>query len=147
MLVPRQALYFKFEPAEENMKVKKIAVAMGALLVSSCSISPPPVLSAEDMARECKKQESMNYWTEECLTWKHQRDAELAAKRKADDDDRKAYLKSQQEQQVKQKQEDELREEQAIRSDEKNGYRHITFEDFNLDSFKLKGSNLTVSQT
>ena len=126
------------------MEVKLIAVVIATFLVSSCATYDPPPLSAEDMAAKCNQQKLINSWTEDCMAWDRQRNAELDAKNKADEAVRAANWKIQSEQQAKQMQEKAQQEAEAIGKDERDGYKYISFEDFALDGFKLKGARVSI---
>jgi hypothetical protein len=137
-----------------------VAAIMATLLVAGCVTydqeqhlfvrapafgqnSAPP-LSAQDMAQKCKQQEAINFWTADCLAWKHQRDAELDAKNKAAEAERAAYWAAQREQQATQQKETERQEVEAVKRDEREGYRPITFEDFALDASEIKGAKVSI---
>ena len=142
------------------MNGKFVAAVMATLLVAGCVTYDPeqnrfvtspdfganygPPLSAQDMAQKCRQQEAIDSWTDDCLAWKHQRDAELDAKRRADEAENAAYWAAQKEQQAKQKKEAEKHEAEAVKRDEREGYKPITFENFALDASNMKGARVSI---
>ena len=117
-----------------------IAAVGTALLVSIFT----PTLSAQELDTKCKGQEAINFWTSDCIEWKHQRDADLDEKNKADEAARAVYWRNQREQQAKNEQDAARQEAEAIMKDKAEGYRFMTFEEFVLDAPRMKGAKVAV---
>lgn len=104
--------------------------------------------SPAQMEKECGPQVTGSYISPFCGDWVSQRKREIQEQRESDEAQRRAAaIKNQQAQKelLRQQAEDRARlEEQAIRADEVEGYKYISFEDFALDAKKMQGSKISI---
>ncbi len=119
-------------------------ISIAAIVATTFASITSPSLLAQDLDAKCKQQEAINFWTPDCMEWKRQRDADLAAKSKADEEARATYWKNQREQQAQKEQESVRQEAEAIKKDKTEGYKFITFEDFALDAPTMIGAKVSV---
>lgn len=104
--------------------------------------------SSATLEEKCTQQRHINSWTKDCLEWEQQRAAAAALaaaeKREADQSARLARQQALAEQQMRARELREREDVEAMKEDERQGYKTLTFEDFALDAESMAGARVAV---
>jgi len=103
---------------------------------------------AEYLNEKCSRLEARSLWTAECSGWRDERAAKEKERRQAEAAAREAELEArwaiQREEEARKKREAEEREMAAVQADERDGYKHLSFDDFALDAESMKGAKIAL---
>lgn len=104
--------------------------------------------SEEYLAEKCPGWQANARWAEHCRQWRKEREAEQEAKRQSEvaarEAARAAEAAAYQEQQERRQREAVERERAAVQADEREGYKHLSFEDFALDAARMQGAKVAL---
>lgn len=124
-----------------------------ATFLSACTNYPwtslaPDVNGArvETLDARCQREAQIDSWTPECLTWKERKDAADAAAQRAEEQARKDEWARIKAERAREERAAEQREAAAVAQDEREGFHHLSFEEFALDAPDMKpGTKVAVS--
>ncbi|MBW0170966.1 MAG: hypothetical protein KXJ61_12135 [Hydrogenophaga sp.] len=104
--------------------------------------------SEEYLAERCSGGRANARWAQHCRQWMNAREAEQEAKRQSEvaarEAARAAEAAAYQEQQERRQREAAGRERAAVQADEREGYKHLSFEDFALDAARMQGAKVAL---
>jgi hypothetical protein len=157
--------HFKKELRLDKSWCRQVAAMFLPAILASCGIAPMAYTLVKDavetpaeLDEKCSRQELTNQqnstvrWTKDCWDWKRKRDdaaeAESVEKRRIDEAAKKVAREQElvlyRKQQEQKQQEAQEREIVSMRADERNGYKNLTFGDFNLDASTLQGARIAI---
>lgn len=130
---------------------KQVFSALTAVTLTACaeldafrSVLPDAAVASGSFEQKCFDQERINAWTADCLEWRRQRDAADEERRQAEETAQSAAR----DRLAAQAQQEQLRREQefmaAVKEDERQGYKAMTFEDFALDGRSMIGLKVAI---
>lgn len=109
----------------------------------SVPAQPVPVNPALD--QKCEQELRMNSWTPDCLAWKQQKDAEDAARRRKEEQEREAAQERARAQQEEAQKKYQEAVSQQVQEEKERGYEPMTIEDFQLDGKSLAAHDAKVA--